>query len=91
MTRTKKDDTTIKIFVTPFGKTKFSCRLEPKYKPDTPEKELAFIVALGIRQLSRDDPDLVYGLGRNVYDLLKENNELESKIIKLYDWRDKLN
>jgi hypothetical protein len=50
---------------------------------------MAYIVALGLRQISIDDPDLVYGLGKQVFDL--EKTEEENKIIQLEEWRKKLN
>ena len=78
----------MKLFITPFGENNFACRLDGKYKPNTDEKELAFIVALGLRQISLDDPDLVYGLGKQVFDM--ETLDEENKIIQLDDWRKKL-
>ena len=50
---------------------------------------MAYIVALGLRQISLDDPDLVYGLGKQVFDL--EQLENKNKVIQLDDWRKKLN
>ena len=41
-----------------------------------------------IRQISIDDPDLVYGLGKQVFDLEKQQEE--NKIIELEEWRKKL-
>jgi len=85
----KNDNTVVKLYVKPFGENKYACGVDDKFDPNTPEKEMAYIVALGLRQISLDDPDLVYGLGKQVYDM--ENLEEENKIIKLDDWRKKLN
>ena len=88
---TKKNDTTndgIVILLKPYKKGKFAVGLTTDYNADTPEKEMAYIVALGLRQISIDDPDLVYGLGKQVFDL--EKTEEENKIIQLEEWRKKL-
>ena len=49
---------------------------------------MAYIVALGLRQISIDDPDLVYGLGKEMFTL--EKTEEENKIIQLEEWKKKL-
>tara|TARA_E500000318_G_C3473435_1_gene177426 strand:- start:134 stop:412 length:279 start_codon:yes stop_codon:yes gene_type:complete len=89
--RTKTDDVTMKLFITPFGENKFACRLDGKYKPNTDEKELAFIVALGLRQISLDDPDLIYSLGKSLYEVLEmESENGKDNIIYLDEWKKKL-
>ena len=79
----------VRLYVKPFGENKYACGVDDAYEPNTPEKEMAYIVVLGLRQISLDDPDLVYGLGKQVFDL--EKLEDENKIIQLDDWRKKLN
>ena len=84
----KNDENVITIYVKPYSENKYACGVDPEYKPNTPEKEMAYIVALGLRQISIDDPDLVYGLGKEMFDL--EKTEEENKIIQLEEWRKKL-
>tara|TARA_R100000995_G_scaffold82409_1_gene56306 strand:+ start:1142 stop:1414 length:273 start_codon:yes stop_codon:yes gene_type:complete len=84
----KNDSNVVKIYVKPFSENKYACGIDDEFKPDSPEKEMAYIVALGLRQISLDDPDLVYGLGKQVFDM--ETLDEENKIIQLDDWRKKL-
>ena len=90
MKKVKKNGKDVeKIYVKPYSENKYACGVDDAYEPNTPEKEMAYIVALGLRQISLDDPDLVYGLGKQVFDL--EQLENKNKIIQLDDWRKKLN
>jgi|TARA_R100001443_G_C3277325_1_gene159507 hypothetical protein len=85
----KNDSGVVKIFIKPYSENKYACGVDDSFKADTPEKEMAYIVALGLKQISIDDPDLVYGLGKQIFDL--ENQQQENKIIELAEWRKKLN
>jgi hypothetical protein len=80
----RNDSTVVRIFVKPYSENKYACGVDDTFKADTPEKEMAYIVALGLRQISIDDPDL----GKQVFDL--EKTEEENKIIQLEEWRKKL-
>ena len=84
----RNDSSVVRIFVKPYSENKYACGVDDTFKADTPEKEMAYIVALGLRQISIDDPDLVYGLGKEMFTL--EKTEEENKIIQLEEWKKKL-
>ena len=84
----RNDSSVVRIFVKPYSENKYACGVDDTFKADTPEKEMAYIVVLGLRQISIDEPDLVYGLGKQVFDLEKQQEE--NKIIELEEWRKKL-
>jgi hypothetical protein len=48
-------------------------------------------VALGLRQISLDDPDLIYSLGKSLYEVLEmESENGKDNIIYLDEWKKKL-
>ena len=53
----RNDSTVVRIFVKPYSENKYACGVDDTLNADTPEKEMAYFVALGLRQISIDDPD----------------------------------